>query len=1007
MVAADGGAWPSVDPECGLPELRDRLVDESGEQRRHVVAALAQRRHAEPHDVQPVEEIGAEPPAATIAPDRPWSSATTRRSTPRAGRRRSAWTSRSSSTRSNLRLHRQRHAVDLVEQQRAAARRRDLADPRDSRVCGTLSAAWPNNSISAIASGSAPQLTAIERPAAPRALPVEQRRDQLLAGAGLALDQHVDIGLGELADRVAQPQPSPGCRRSADCRSPRPSAARAAGDCRAPAARFSSARAPRRRDDRWRTAWSGNRTRRRAARRTAIGDVAMAGDQDDGNFGVDRADRGEAAASPSIRGMRMSETTTPAKSASIARERASALARRPRRSSPASSSACTVAIAQLRRRPRRRDDLRSANSSCALQREREGGAAERRCVELELAAEFARDVARDGEAEAEAVGLADDEGREQLVGDRRVDARAIVDDRRRRPRLGAWRRSGSRGAALPSTASSAFWRRLMRTCSSRTRSPANATSAHAAGDGRRDDAARALADQQQRAVEHRARASTAPPAGVPRRAKPRSSPVIVPIRAVSSTMRPRFSRGRLGCAAVDEGRAVFGEGADRGDRLVDLVRDAGGDLAERCQPVGLGEFFARRAVAAVGFARVRRDSIDQPRVGVAQLGGAAHDFALRARAAPRACSRRVLGRARQPGQRRARATSNSAEPDSSACAVAAASGLIERRYEMEQRARRRAARARPPRDSARRCRRSSRRAAPSSDERRRRGRHCCRTAACGAICASVAASSGAMARNRQSRHAGDQDHAVRVGDEARPRRCAPRPPRAASNSTLTTTTPSARPPRSTRRAKNRPGPAADRAEREQLGRAVAHRVAEIGAEAVILADEAGRQAPVARRDGRAVAIDDIDRRGVGALGEQFERGVEPRRAAGAVACSAVATSGYSASTSGSSRNFCSSLASRPAWVRAVCVAASRHRRARVRPAQRPAADPNSASAAISAIAAIAKGRPSGHQRATRRIMGGYRTICAPCVRKSAQSRRAPFATRCKENLAYIQMLMSS
>src|SRR3546814_14899319 len=59
----------------------------------------------------------------------------------------------------------------------------------------------------------------------------------------------------------------------------------------------------------------------------------------------------------------------------------------------------------------------------------------------------------------------------------------------------------------------------------------------------------------------------------------------------------RFAR----LLAVEIGAGVFGEGADRGDRLIDLVRDARGDLPDRTEPARLRQFLARGAVTTGGF----------------------------------------------------------------------------------------------------------------------------------------------------------------------------------------------------------------------------------------------------------------------------------------------------------------------------------------------------------------------------------------------------------------------
>jgi hypothetical protein len=70
----------------------------------------------------------------------------------------------------------------------------------------------------------------------------------------------------------------------------------------------------------------------------------------------------------------------------------------------------------------------------------------------------------------------------------------------------------------------------------------------------------------------------------------------------------------------------------------------------------------------------------------------------------------------------------------------------------------------------------------------------------------------------------------------------------------------------------------DRAQGEVFRSAARHRLAEIGTEAVALADEAARRARVAGRDGQAVGCDHIDGRGVGPRRQQLELAVEDRQA---------------------------------------------------------------------------------------------------------------------------------
>ena len=64
---------------------------------------------------------------------------------------------------------------------------------------------WPNSSDSIRSLGSAAQLILIHGPVAPRAALVQRVGDQLLAGAALADDQHVGVGVGHRGDRLHHP----------------------------------------------------------------------------------------------------------------------------------------------------------------------------------------------------------------------------------------------------------------------------------------------------------------------------------------------------------------------------------------------------------------------------------------------------------------------------------------------------------------------------------------------------------------------------------------------------------------------------------------------------------------------------------------------------------------------------------------------------------------------------------------------------------------------------------
>ena len=63
---------------------------------------------------------------------------------------------------------------------------------------------WPNSSLSISSSGIAAQLTSTNGAGAPAAERVDRARDQLLAGAVLAVDQHAAVGRRGHRDLLAQ-----------------------------------------------------------------------------------------------------------------------------------------------------------------------------------------------------------------------------------------------------------------------------------------------------------------------------------------------------------------------------------------------------------------------------------------------------------------------------------------------------------------------------------------------------------------------------------------------------------------------------------------------------------------------------------------------------------------------------------------------------------------------------------------------------------------------------------
>ncbi len=104
-----------------------------------------------------------------------------------------------------LRLHREVHRIDLVEEQRAAMRRPDATGLAElARRAVDLVAAEQLGLCKVVRQRGA--VYGDERRGAAPALAVEHMRDEFLAGSRLPLDEHVEIGLRELRDRLAQPQ---------------------------------------------------------------------------------------------------------------------------------------------------------------------------------------------------------------------------------------------------------------------------------------------------------------------------------------------------------------------------------------------------------------------------------------------------------------------------------------------------------------------------------------------------------------------------------------------------------------------------------------------------------------------------------------------------------------------------------------------------------------------------------------------------------------------------------
>ena len=141
--------------------------------------------------------------------------ATTRTSTCGLVRRRpTRRTSPVSSARKQLGLHVERQLADLVEEQRAAVGDLERAGAVARSAPVNAPRSWPNSSTRdqrrADARRSRRRRTGPRARASPRGC---ARGDQLLADAGLALDEHVDERAFEPLEQREEPRASPPTRR--------------------------------------------------------------------------------------------------------------------------------------------------------------------------------------------------------------------------------------------------------------------------------------------------------------------------------------------------------------------------------------------------------------------------------------------------------------------------------------------------------------------------------------------------------------------------------------------------------------------------------------------------------------------------------------------------------------------------------------------------------------------------------------------------------------------------
>ena len=185
---------------------RVHLAAEVLGQRRDVLAPLPQGRDLDRNDVEAVVEVLAEVARRRPSPRgrggwprrraRRRESARRRRpASPRApAARAAAWPARCAASRRSRRGTASRRAPPTMRPVRALSA--PVKAPRT----------WPNSSASASASGMAAMLTATNGPSGGALAPWMQPRDDLLAGAGLAADEHAGVGVGDLVDAI-QHQP--------------------------------------------------------------------------------------------------------------------------------------------------------------------------------------------------------------------------------------------------------------------------------------------------------------------------------------------------------------------------------------------------------------------------------------------------------------------------------------------------------------------------------------------------------------------------------------------------------------------------------------------------------------------------------------------------------------------------------------------------------------------------------------------------------------------------------
>ena len=169
-------------------------------QRGNVLDALAQRRNRDRKDVETIVEIASERSVF----DHALEIAVRRGDDPHVdalgSRAAEAFELALLQNPQQLGLHFERDVTDLVEEQRAAVRQFEPASPARDRA-GERALLVSEQFALEQAGGQRRRVHPDERPLAPRTEVVDRARDQLLAGARFAEDQHRAVGRRDRLDR--------------------------------------------------------------------------------------------------------------------------------------------------------------------------------------------------------------------------------------------------------------------------------------------------------------------------------------------------------------------------------------------------------------------------------------------------------------------------------------------------------------------------------------------------------------------------------------------------------------------------------------------------------------------------------------------------------------------------------------------------------------------------------------------------------------------------------------